>query len=198
MNKQEKQLINEWLKLFVKKILIKPCGLPYSEYLEQFQKQHNLIDDELEVGKWYKYKKIENTLYFTTKEVVGGFNAYGINIKGKWIRTIWFEKDADYLEPAPKSYVIERLTWYAEEVMKYNHEKPNYKCLYEPKDTTSGNVKSYELNYNGDLRIVIGNHANIVMKKGVWAETFEVEEEETKEVITIKIPKGVDYKIEVI
>jgi hypothetical protein len=175
--KQEKQLINEWLEENQNDILFFDRETEYRISLEQFQKQHNLIDDELEVGKWYTNKEKTILINITSFGFDGGVaNGYGF-MGAVWSKNISHQHNNTLIE-SPESYVIERLTWYAEEVMKYNHEKPNYKCLYEPKDTTSGNVKSYELNYNGDLRIVIGNHANIVMKKGVWAETFEVEEEE--------------------
>ncbi len=48
LNKEQKQLINEWLKKF---ILDKPDGMLSGTWFEQFQKQHNLIDDELEEEK---------------------------------------------------------------------------------------------------------------------------------------------------
>jgi hypothetical protein len=258
--KQEKQLINEHLKMFV---LDRPCGMLSATWLEQFQKQHNLIDDELEVGKWYRHKNRFNSLYFLYKKDGFGFESYGIHLHNEWLPNVWHRDDNENLLEVPESYVIERLTWYAEQVMKYNHEKPNYKCLILPDESEvlNGNLR-YFIDNDGFCIQDISNFAtNCLMKDGVWAETFEVEQpikpaykskggehgkrvieklvelggvkyqssgcferayyyidsdntivysyhlpqgytecflDEQPQTITIKIPKGLDYKIEVI
>jgi hypothetical protein len=213
--KQEKQLINEWLNKLVD---YQSTTLNMvREDLKDFQKQHNLIDDELKVGKWYTDKENTILINITSFGYDGGVaNGYGFT--GNTWSTIINHQHHSKLELAPESYVIERFKWYAEQVMKYNHEKPNYKCLSVPNKTISfKDSVVYDLWGDGYFRVGDG-YMNIIMQNGVWAETFEVEEKEFKsftaaadyynfinkdkndenQTITIKIPKGVDYKIEVI
>jgi len=174
--KQEKQLINEWLANYIE------CQSFSSEanktkVLKEFQKQHNLIDDELEVGKWYKNKILDGTLYFIhTKNDLGVFY-YGINHKGEWSNEFLPKENFDWLIEVKESYVIERLTWYAEQVMKYNHEKPNYKCLCDGKlGEKLHNLKYYIDGNEFWVEDVINDEGSCLMKDGVWATTFEVEE----------------------
>ena len=174
MKKQEKQLINEWLKKF---ILDKPYGMLSGTWFEQFQKQHNLIDNELEVGKFYKNKFNENTILFIKAKTSREYEVYGLTDNNEWINSNYLIHEFN-MEEAPESYVIERLKWYAENVMKYNHEKPNYKCLFAPKVTEMGNVLEYYLDEYGKFWVRFDNKEdyNLLMKDGIWAETFEVED----------------------
>lgn len=173
--KEQKQLINEWLEKYNETIFTK---YENKRNLTEFQKQHNLIKDELEVGKWYLDSKKENTLYFIYKKDSDGFNSFGIHLHNKWLPNIWHRKNYEYLVEATYSYVIECLTWYSENVMKYNHEKPNYKCLFDKDETIP---QRGELTYcleDGEFYISSSHCAyrNCLMKDGKWSETFEVEQ----------------------
>ena len=172
MKKQEKQLINEWLDKLYDELL---TDRGFSNDFELFKKKHNLIDDELEVGKWYKNKILNGTVYFIHAQTDLGVSYYGLNHKGEWSNEFLPKENFDWLIEVEESYVIERLTWYAEQVMKYNHEKPNYKCLYRPTLTKIGNITCYELDTNNEFWVKIGDNYNLLMSKGVWATTFEVE-----------------------
>lgn len=75
LNKEQKKLINEWLKKF---ILDKPYGMLSGTWFEQFQKQHNLIDDELEEEKELCFdKKLDSEV----AEFLEGFSKVSGKVK---------------------------------------------------------------------------------------------------------------------
>lgn len=178
MNKEQKQLINEWLEKFVND---KPRGILSEKWLKDFQKQHNLIYG-FEVGKWYKYIYNETYLAFINKKDENGkFYGYGINVFGEWSTRFEFQKNYHQrFEQAPETYVIERLKWSSENVMMYNHEEPNYNCLFGGKELTNSiNPVKYYLRDN-KLFVHDGYCDNCIMADGKWAETFEEKEQPIK------------------
>jgi len=175
MNKQENKIINEWLKENQNNMLFFDRETENRISLEQFQKQHNLIADELEVGKWYRNRFNENTILFIKDKTSRGYDVYGLTDNNDWINAEYPIHEYNMKE-APESYVIERLTWYAEKVMKYNHEEPNYKCLEDQSGTFDGVFKEYFIADDGDFCANFNWFYNVLMKDGEWTKTFEVEQ----------------------
>jgi len=170
--KEQKQLINEWIEKFIRFYTSTP-NLMLNQ-LEDFKKQHNLIDEELEVGKWYKGKYSISRCFIKGKKG-DNYICFGMYSNGDWFNDL--ELTHFGLELTNEQDILTRLTWYAENVMKYNHEKPNYKCLKNRYETYKGDKFSYEI-LDDKFIVRFGDNANVLLKNGVWAETFEVEEKE--------------------
>jgi len=143
------------------------------ENLNKEQKQHNLIDDELEVGKFYRTVGNDKSLFFITCTDVDNevYNAYGFMDNGDWSNLIALEfNEVNELEIASEMYAIKLLKWYAENVMKYNHEEPNYKCLYGGEEfTNSINPKNYSIR-NNNFFVSDGFGENCLMADGDWTK----------------------------
>jgi hypothetical protein len=172
--KEQKQLINEWLEenqqhlIFIDKEIVS-LAIP----LKDFQKQHNLIDDELE--ETFKVKQPHS--FCETPEEKCTMNYCDENGCQNRKRNLVFEK----IKPAYKSKGGKHGKRIIEELIElggkniFNFTAKRFGWYY----------------YIDESNYII---ASKLLPQG-YTECFLDDELQT---ITIKIPKGVDYKIEIV
>ncbi len=136
---------------------------------------------KLEVGM--VIKKINSDREWIVK-VCDNYRLYGININGNYFDSI---KDKETIELILNNEENKEATtqeWESaliEEAKKRGYKNVNYKCLFQPSNTTK-NIETHTYYISGDcLWFGSGENGNQVFREGVWAEiikTFSKEEAE--------------------
>lgn len=144
--------------------------------IDNFIKDNNL-KPIIEVGKYYKVNGEQTLFYVAEINDKSLYKIWGFSRNGFWQLIENCDIHSEHCEEATKQEWQSRLEQYAE-TLGYNHEEPNYKCLYEETNTKNGIVESYFIDSRGfGVRLGL-DYYNILMKNGVWAKTFEKSDKE--------------------
>lgn len=158
-NKEQKQLINEWLEKFNYSFNDHIKDHFMKSILNDFKKMNNLIDEELEVGKWYRVIGDDVLVVCITDIKDDEKTFYGIDYYGTWIeKGMLMLSEVEILEPATESYVIERLTSYFKKVISFEHE----------------NIDFYFIDDKGNFYVDFKDKGfKVLMKDGMWQRVEE-------------------------
>ncbi len=159
------ELINDYRKMLF--------GLPFSEFTDiephdEFLREKGLLQEPLEVGKWYYHKGntfSEETSFFciTSFGKTGHVYGYGFNEKQEWIVEDTENGTSCMSNDASKKYLVKATDEEVKEALIAEAVKNNYR-------RDKMDMFSYNTTYNQLMITYNGGGARIIYDNGVWRE----------------------------